>query len=88
MGLARAFPNLLQPRPLVAIEGHPPGILHAPPGCKFAPRCPFAMDVCRVEAPPYLPLEPGHLVACHRRHEAEWMRAQAEEAETWQKMSV
>lgn len=88
MGLARAFPNLLQPRPLVAIEGHPPGILHTPPGCKFAPRCPFALEVCRSEAPRYLPLEPGHLVACHRMQEAEWMRSQAEEAETWQKMSL
>jgi len=88
MGLARAFPNLLQPRPLVAIEGHPPGILHAPPGCKFAPRCPFALDICRAEAPRYLPLDPGHRVACHRMQDAQIMRAQAEEAETWQKMSV
>jgi len=88
MGLARAFPNLLQPRPLVAIEGHPPGILHAPPGCKFAPRCPFALDICRAEAPQHLPSGPGHLVACHRMQDAQAMRTLAEEAETWQKMSV
>ena len=88
MGLARAFPNLLKPRPLVSIEGHSPGILQQPPGCRFAPRCPFALDVCRVEAPRWLPLEPGHDVACHRMQEAAWMRARAEEAETWQNMSV
>ena len=35
-----------------------------PSGCKFNPRCPFAMDVCREEEPPLKEVRPGHRVAC------------------------
>jgi peptide/nickel transport system ATP-binding protein len=87
MGLTRAFPNLLEPRPLVAIEGHLPSLVNPPVGCRFAARCPFALEVCRAEPPPLVPLEPGHLVACHRMAEAEWMRVEAQDANTWQKVS-
>jgi oligopeptide/dipeptide ABC transporter ATP-binding protein len=38
-------------------------------GCRFHPRCPFAIDRCRVEEPALEPAEPGHLAACHRKHE-------------------
>jgi peptide/nickel transport system ATP-binding protein len=38
-------------------------------GCSFAPRCPFAIDRCRREAPPLRPIEPGHSAACHRAEE-------------------
>jgi peptide/nickel transport system ATP-binding protein len=88
MGLTRAFPNLLDPRPLIAIEGHLPSLLNPPKGCRFASRCPFALEICRVDPPRYEELEPGHSVACHRKQEAVWMREQAQDAETWQKMSV
>ena len=88
MGLTRAFPNLLEPRPLIAIEGHLPSLLHPPKGCRFASRCPFVQDICRTEPPRYVPLEAGHHVACHRMHEAAWMSEQAQDTETWQRMSV
>ncbi len=39
-------------------------------GCPFAPRCPLAMDRCRVEMPPLVEIAPGHVVACHRPHDA------------------
>lgn len=38
-------------------------------GCSFAPRCPFAMDVCRAVEPPLVELETGHLSACHLANE-------------------
>jgi oligopeptide/dipeptide ABC transporter ATP-binding protein len=49
---------------LTAIEGQPPDLAHLPPGCAFAPRCPEAMDRCRVEAPPDLPVGDGHTTRC------------------------
>jgi oligopeptide/dipeptide ABC transporter ATP-binding protein len=40
-----------------------------PPGCAFHPRCPFAVDRCRVERPELAEIAPGHLSACHRGRE-------------------
>jgi peptide/nickel transport system ATP-binding protein len=45
------------------IPGAPPDLRHPPPGCRFAPRCPLAMDVCRREDPPEVGL-PGRSAAC------------------------
>ena len=36
-----------------------------PPGCRFHPRCPLAMDVCREEIPPEVRYPDGIRVACH-----------------------
>jgi peptide/nickel transport system ATP-binding protein len=46
------------------IKGEVPSAINIPPGCRFHPRCPFAMDVCRREEPPLVEVEPGHYVAC------------------------
>jgi len=46
------------------LQGEPPSPIDVPPGCRFHPRCPYAMDVCRREEPPFAELEPGHRVAC------------------------
>ena len=37
-------------RPLVPIKGNPPSLVNLPPGCPFVPRCPMAIDACRVES--------------------------------------
>ncbi|NML46117.1 ATP-binding cassette domain-containing protein [Ramlibacter sp. G-1-2-2] len=48
----------------------------APAGCRFHPRCPFAIDRCRVEEPVLEPTEAGHMAACHRKNElAPWEAA-------------
>ena len=47
--------------------GEPPSLLHRPRGCVFHPRCPEAGDLCRRKAPTLKEVEPGHLIACHRR---------------------
>ena len=42
-----------------------------PAGCYFNPRCPFAQDICRVEAPPLEEVSPGHFSSCHFSKELE-----------------
>jgi peptide/nickel transport system ATP-binding protein len=55
--------------PLAEIEGErdlgePPKVIDPGPGCRFAPRCPLAMDVCRVNTPNMVRLSPTHVAAC------------------------
>jgi peptide/nickel transport system ATP-binding protein len=40
-----------------------------PPGCYFHPRCRYAIDKCKVDAPVFEEIAPDHFVACHRAHE-------------------
>ncbi len=49
---------------LISIPGIPPDLTNPPPGCRFAPRCPFADDQCRAEEPPLAGADPTHLFAC------------------------
>jgi oligopeptide/dipeptide ABC transporter ATP-binding protein len=56
-------------RRLSPIPGTPPSLVHLPPGCAFAPRCPLASDECRAVDPPLTPV-PGddeHAAACHHQ---------------------
>jgi len=48
-----------------ALPGEVPSPANPPPGCRFSPRCPVAIDVCRREQPQWRELAPGHFVACH-----------------------
>ncbi|MEL9939805.1 MAG: ATP-binding cassette domain-containing protein [Ignisphaera sp.] len=48
----------------IDIKGEVPSAVNIPPGCRFHPRCPFAMDICRREEPPMIEIENGHKVAC------------------------
>jgi oligopeptide/dipeptide ABC transporter ATP-binding protein len=54
--LLRSIPRLDadEREPLQPIEGSPPDMMRLPEGCKFRPRCPFAIDRCAVEEPPLL----------------------------------
>ena len=53
-------------RRLAAIGGQVPSFAAMPPGCRFAPRCPFAIERCRRESPPMVTHEAGHDAACWR----------------------
>lgn len=64
--LLGAFPNIrADRRTLDVIPGSPPDLRTPPPGCRFAPRCTEAMDICRAEVPPETTDEYGVRVACH-----------------------
>ena len=51
---------------LAVIAGTVPSPHKAPAGCRFHPRCPFAVERCRSEAPPLIALAPDHWAACWR----------------------
>ena len=52
---------------LVQIPGQPPSLLNPPRGCRFHPRCPYVMDVCKQTVPALVATsnDPQHLQACH-----------------------
>ena len=47
-----------------AWKARPPNLADPPPGCRFHPRCPLAMDICRARSRPCCEVAPGHRVAC------------------------
>jgi len=55
-------------RGLVTIPGEPPSLLTPPLGCRFHPRCPHVMDICRRREPRLAPLSEGRGVACFLHH--------------------
>jgi peptide/nickel transport system ATP-binding protein len=64
--LLSSFPNIhADRRTLDVIAGALPDPRNPPPGCRFAPRCSFAMDVCREVVPPEVRFADGVRVACH-----------------------
>jgi oligopeptide/dipeptide ABC transporter ATP-binding protein len=65
--LLRSIPRIGNPSHtrLMSIEGRPPDLISPPPGCPFAPRCPYVQDKCRHEKPPLVEgAVPGHSYAC------------------------
>jgi len=64
--LLKAIPNIRNPTTrLESIPGTVPEMINPPPGCRFNPRCSFAMDVCRKDKPELKEVKMGHEVACH-----------------------
>ena len=68
---ALPVPDPRRRRARYRIGGEVPTLVHPPPGCRFAPRCPFVIDRCIAEDPPLRPIpgRPGRLAACHRAEE-------------------
>ena len=63
--LLRAVPNpLKRAEKLESIPGTVPNLIYPPPGCRFHPRCPMVMEICREKRPPEIYVKPGHRVAC------------------------
>jgi peptide/nickel transport system ATP-binding protein len=56
-------PDRVEP-PQLAGRGAPPSLVRPPAGCRFHPRCPHVMDVCRTTAPPTVEVEAAHGSAC------------------------
>ena len=67
VGLLGSIPRLhLEQKRLSAIEGIVPDAAAFPSGCRFHPRCPFAVEQCRNEEPPLTTIKPDHAAACWR----------------------
>ena len=68
-GLIRSIPRIdlasEHKTRLEAIGGSVPILINPPVGCRFAPRCKFAMDVCTAKEPLLRQIAPGHRMACH-----------------------
>ncbi|WP_425069901.1 ABC transporter ATP-binding protein [Reyranella sp.] len=67
-GLIRSIPRVdrsaEKKQRLEAIAGTVPNMLEPPPGCRFAARCKFAMDICNQGIPPLKEVGAGHFVRC------------------------
>jgi peptide/nickel transport system ATP-binding protein len=64
--LMRAIPNVKKPTAsLKTIPGTVPDMIDPPSGCRFHPRCPYAMDVCVGASPPLEEVQKDHEVACY-----------------------
>ncbi len=65
--LLRSTPSVTgRRRPLAPLDGEPPNLIDPPSGCRFHPRCPFATDRCKDEAPGLEEIgdDTGRRVAC------------------------
>ncbi len=59
------IPDPTVKRQRILLQGDVPNPIHPPAGCHFHPRCPQAMERCRVEAPKFREIAPGRQAACH-----------------------
>jgi peptide/nickel transport system ATP-binding protein len=62
--LIRSLPKIDDKSERVSIPGRPPALDNPPSGCRFHPRCPYAMEICKIEAPALEQVGPDHRVAC------------------------
>lgn len=66
-GLLKSVPDPAheQGAELYQIPGLPPDVAHLPPGCPFAERCDRVQEICRIEYPPFVEINPQHHSLCH-----------------------
>ena len=78
-GLIRSIPEQAvdEKKPLTPIHGNPPSLVNLPEGCPFAPRCPYAQDICHTKRPVHHTLPSGHYSACHFADDDEFVRKNA-----------
>ena len=66
VGLFESIPNLeVESDRLKPVDGLMPDPVQLPTGCKFHPRCPHCMDICRTEEPPCKTFDGTHMIKCH-----------------------
>ena len=75
-GLIRSIPEQAvdEKKPLTPIHGNPPSLVNLPSGCPFAPRCPYAVNVCHEKLPEHYTTETGHYSACHFADDPEFLK--------------
>jgi oligopeptide/dipeptide ABC transporter ATP-binding protein len=57
-------PNPRLRRQRMILQGETPNPLNVPPGCRFHPRCPIAVDACRITDPGFVQISLSHQAAC------------------------
>lgn len=68
--LLKAVPSLaLRRKKLAVIPGNIPNLIEPPSGCRFNPRCEYALPICSRQIPSLEEVGPDHYVACHRAKE-------------------
>ena len=72
--LSSVVTGRLRGQTLNHIPGSVPSLLKPPPGCRFNPRCPYAITPCTQNRPELLEQEPGHFVACYNIPKEPWWR--------------
>ena len=78
-GLMNSFPSLDgEIMRLSGIAGSPPDIARPPSGCRFHPRCPYAMPICHEQIPQFTVVSSDHKASCHLVEQH--VRAEAERA--------
>ncbi|MQX55018.1 ABC transporter ATP-binding protein [Sinorhizobium meliloti] len=68
---AAPVPDPTRVRLEAPVEGEVPSPINPPSGCAFHPRCPLAVERCRIEIPPLVSMPDGRSVACHVRSDLE-----------------
>jgi len=63
--LVSSLPVIGERTAKASLKGAPPNLANPPTGCRFHPRCPLAIDICRTEVPEMLEVSKRHRVACH-----------------------
>jgi peptide/nickel transport system ATP-binding protein len=63
--LIRSLPMIGDKSSKIGLPGSPPNLSSPPNGCRFHPRCPHAVDICRTEVPEMRNYGGGHRAACH-----------------------
>ncbi len=64
-GLLKAVPRIGRTDELEAVEGNVPDLVNPPDACRFHKRCPYVMDICKDERPPFIEVENEHYLACY-----------------------
>ena len=64
--LVASLPRIGDTQQRSALEGRPPNLADPPPGCRFHPRCPLAIDKCKTQTPPLETVAADHRTACWR----------------------
>jgi peptide/nickel transport system ATP-binding protein len=66
VGLITSFPNIKSEKiKMTSIPGSPPDLSDPPQGCRFHPRCKYAMEICGKTHPELVAIDKNHMVACH-----------------------
>jgi len=63
--LVSSLPVIGERTAKASLQGAPPNLANPPAGCRFHPRCPLAIDICRTDVPEMLEVSKRHRVACH-----------------------